>query len=266
MTPNFNRQFILLDFEHLDDPTFIDFVGRAEFRTYLILRRYVWRGGAHHLGLEKLYHREQKLACAISRDRIAEKLGLPHPSRVSAHLKALEDLKVIERFRTGRQTIFILGEWHNIAEEGKEPKPREWFYLDRVFGPEISDVYKNQTSDVPNSAHQMSTSEPRQTSTKSRHPLSNREDNTVNVKNGSLKELPNLGLDPDHVEYIVQEILDQLGDEHSRNFYMLVAAKVPEPVIRQTLSEIRVDGAKHPPRAFTSRMNRYAEENAQIAA
>jgi hypothetical protein len=51
---NFNRQFILFDFKHLDDPAFLDFIGAVEFKTFLILLRYVWRGEHHRLGLDEL--------------------------------------------------------------------------------------------------------------------------------------------------------------------------------------------------------------------
>jgi hypothetical protein len=44
----------------------------------------------------------------------------------------------------------------------------------------------------------------------------------------------------------------------SRKFYELVAAKIPEGVIRETLSQIRVDGARDPAKLFTYRMQRYA--------
>ena len=38
----------------------------------------------------------------------------------------------------------------------------------------------------------------------------------------------------------------------------MVAAKVPEPVIRKALAEIKVDGARYPERVFTFRMQQYA--------
>lgn len=47
---------------------------------------------------------------------------------------------------------------------------------------------------------------------------------------------------------------------HSQAFYYLVAAKVPEPVVRKTLSEIRHDGARSPARVFAHRMKQYAAD------
>ena len=87
-------------------------------------------------------------------------------------------------------------------------------------------------------------------------------DNTVNGVNSGqlLKQLPNLDLPADHVELIATDIINALGDQHSKRFYRLVAAKCPERVICRALSEIKADGAKHPPKVFTARMGQYALE------
>jgi hypothetical protein len=58
--------------------------------------------------------------------------------------------------------------------------------------------------------------------------------------------------------YITQFLLEELGDQQSEKFYRLVAAKIPEAVIREALSAIRVDGAEHPAKLFTYKMQRYA--------
>ena len=76
--------------------------------------------------------------------------------------------------------------------------------------------------------------------------------NTVNgvVKGGMEKsvvqQLPDLGEPPEKTEYVAKQILKELGDEKSQKFYHLVAAKIPEGVIRETLSEVRADGARRP--------------------
>jgi hypothetical protein len=88
--------------------------------------------------------------------------------------------------------------------------------------------------------------------------------NTVNgvVKGGIEKsvvqQLPDLGEPPEKTEYVAKQILKELGDEKSQRFYHLVAAKVPEGVIRETLSEVRADGARDPARLFTYKIQRYA--------
>ena len=87
--------------------------------------------------------------------------------------------------------------------------------------------------------------------------------NTVNgvVKGGeksTLQKLPDLEEPPEKTEYIAEQILNELGDKQSQKFYHLVAAKIPEGVIRETLSEVRVDGARDPARLFTYKIQRYA--------
>jgi hypothetical protein len=58
--------------------------------------------------------------------------------------------------------------------------------------------------------------------------------------------------------YVAQFLLDELGDRQSEKFYRLVAAKIPEAVIREALSAIRIDGAENPAKLFTFKMQRYA--------
>ncbi len=78
------------------------------------------------------------------------------------------------------------------------------------------------------------------------------------VANGEFKKLKNLNEPQEKIEYVTQEILKQLGDKHSEKFYRLVAAKIPENIIRETLSEIKTDGARNPAKVFTHRMKLYA--------
>ncbi len=97
-------------------------------------------------------------------------------------------------------------------------------------------------------------------------------ENTVTVNGGmkargardadrtDLRRLPDLGEDRDATQALADEILEALGDAHSQAFYYLVAAKVPEAVVRRTLSEIRHDGAREPARVFAHRMKAYAAE------
>jgi predicted transcriptional regulator len=88
--------------------------------------------------------------------------------------------------------------------------------------------------------------------------------NPVNgiVKGGEssgIEKLPDLRGPPEKAAYIVRQlILPALGDAKSKRFYDLVAAKVPESVIRDALSAIRVDGARNPARLFTYKMKQYA--------
>ncbi len=70
--------------------------------------------------------------------------------------------------------------------------------------------------------------------------------------------LPEIVQPKEKRDYIAQSILDVLGDQQSLPFYRLVAAKVPERVIRYALAEIKADGARFPARVFTYRMQQYA--------
>jgi hypothetical protein len=293
MTENFNRQFILFDFKQLDDPAFLDFIGAAEFRTFLILLRYVWRGENHRLGLDELYKKEQKLVVAISREFMAKKLQLQDETRVSKHLKKLEDLKLIQRTRTGRETIFVVGEWIDISEERDGSAKKEWFYYERVFGKQrshdssnetrkggdeespISDVAQNATSDMhktphqrrPETPHQMWRGEPRSNKQTEINNLNNVNVNADKEKEGiaaedktDLRKLPDLDQPKEKTKYLTENIAALLGDQHSQAFYYLVAAKVPESVIRHALADIKQGGARFPARVFTSRMKTYAAD------
>jgi hypothetical protein len=86
--------------------------------------------------------------------------------------------------------------------------------------------------------------------------------NTVNgvVKGGegnNIQNLHDLDQPQEKTAYVAQFLLDELGDQQSEKFYRLVAAKIPETVIREALSAIRVDGAEHPAKLFTYKMQRY---------
>jgi DNA-binding transcriptional ArsR family regulator len=93
--------------------------------------------------------------------------------------------------------------------------------------------------------------------------------NTVNgvvkgEERSTLRELPDVGDPPEKTEYIARDIiLKALGDEKSLKFYELVAAKVPESVIREVLAEVRVDGARDPARLFTYKIKQYALERSR---
>jgi hypothetical protein len=73
-----------------------------------------------------------------------------------------------------------------------------------------------------------------------------------------LHRLPNLEQEREETRLIADDILAALGDQHSQPFYALVAAKIPESVIRQKLAEIKQGGAYSPAKVFTSAMKTYA--------
>jgi len=128
-TERFNRQFILLDFEDLDNPEFMEFVRSPEFSTYLIMRRYIWRSAKpHSLGLHE-YYAQGLLACALSREKIAEALGGVSLRQVTRDINALIRRGVIKSVSTGRGNIYILGKWAVDKEEGIY---YEYFFIDKL--------------------------------------------------------------------------------------------------------------------------------------
>lgn len=265
MNSNFNRQFIMIDFRLLEDRRFLKFLGSSEFATYLVLRRHIWRGeDVHYMGLHDLYRRQRKLTCSLEREKIAE-LTEVRPNQISLHLSKLEQEGVLQRIRTGRQSIFVLGEWIDVYGDGSY-KGLEWFYLDGKYGLSKADVVQQQRSETRKSGDQTSVQRGDQTSAGFRDQTSvssgdnNRDKHTEEktVTNGAVKQLKNLHQSADKTAYLTQHLLTELGDQHSERFYKLVAAKVPEDVIYTTLAEVRADGAVHPAKLFTYKINRYA--------
>jgi hypothetical protein len=260
MNINVNRQFVLLDFELIDDPRFLEFVSSSEFGTYLILRRFIWRGGEdkpHFLNLHNLYKNDKLLVCSISNEKIASLLHLNDLTRVSKQLTKLEKYGVLKRIRTGRQNIYVLGEWYDYSEVKDGSKRLEWFYLEQKFGVSKLDLAQKAKSELPSQTSQTWPKEPHINIEE------NRKENTVNrvVKGGeksSLHKLPDLGDPPEKTAYVAALILEALGDEQSQRFYQLVAAKIPEQAIREALSQIRADGARDPAKLFTYKIQRYA--------
>ena len=249
MSAHFNRQFWMLDFRLLTNRAFLRFIGTSEFATFLVLLRYVWRGETeHYMGLRKLYREERKLVSSLTRQKIAEHTGIAEDN-ISRHLTALQKKGIIQISRTGRQNIFVLGEWIDVHKDGTH-RGVEWFFIDGVFGVSKNDLTKasDQTRRSPSGQTRRSPSD------------TNREENREETvrRNGGLKDLPDLEQPDDKTAYLAEEILLELGDQHSAAFYRLVAKKVPEHIVRRALAEIRSDGADHPAKVFTHRMMRFS--------
>jgi Bacteriophage replication protein O len=130
---------------------------------------------------------------------------------------------------------------------------------------EVKDpVSENNTGGSPKTGQGLVQKSDTQTTVLQTTVLQTTVNNTVNgvVKGGEknvLQQLPDLGDPPEKIAYIAKHvILQALGDEKSSRFYELVAAKIPEQVIREVLSEVRVDEARNPARLFTYKIQRYA--------
>ncbi|MBW7886489.1 MAG: helix-turn-helix domain-containing protein, partial [Caldilineaceae bacterium] len=221
MNSHFNRQFILIDFRLLEDRSFLKFLGSSEFATYLVLRRNVWRSPKpHYMGLDQLYSGSRQLVCSLTREKIAEVTGVALDN-ISRHLSALERRGVIRRLRTGRQNIYVLGQWVDVKGDGSYKL--EWFYMEGAFGVSKADLMQSVRSELTPPSDQ-----------KRRRPSdNNREENREEktVANGVFDSLPDLQQPKAKTAYVAEEILNQLKDRHSQRFYRLVAAKVPEHVV-----------------------------------
>jgi hypothetical protein len=68
------------------------------------------------MNLHNLYETDKLLVCSISNEKIASLLHLHDLTRVSKQLTKLERYGVVKRIRTGRQNIYVLGEWYDYSE------------------------------------------------------------------------------------------------------------------------------------------------------
>ena len=255
MNSHFNRQFLLLDFRLLEDRRFLKFLGTSEFATYLVLRRNVWRSDQpHYMGLHDLYEVDHQSVCSLTREKIAEVVGVALDN-ISRHLSMLEAKGVIRRLRTGRQNIYVLGEWINVKGDGSYRV--EWFYMEGVFGVTKSDLMASVRSDLT------CTSDQTRRPASDNNRVENRKENTVG--NGVFQRLPDLSHPTEKTEYMAQVLLGRFQDRHSQKFYRLIAAKVPEAEIRRALAEVKADGAREPARLFTHKMKLYALNRAKKA-
>lgn len=295
MTINFNRQFLLTDFRLLDNRDFIKFVKSREYATYIVLRRNVWRSPEpHYMGLHELYSERRLLASSLIRKEIANALLIEDESEVSRMLTSLEKKGIIKRVRTGRQSIYILGEWIDVLRNGAY-RGVEWFYIDGVFGISKEEIEKGVNIDGGKGIHQTwgkppyqhknspirgkspsqsSAPTPLQRRAKTPHNniKDNKDENTVNghkevkesggssqLASATIKQLQDQNLPKEKIEYLAQEIAQRLGDKKSLDFFRLVAVKIPEDVIWQNLAELAQDGVvDNPKKLFTYRMGRYA--------
>ena len=80
----------------------------------------------HFLNLHHLYENDKLLVCSISNEKIASLLQLKDLTRVSKQLTKLEKYGVVKRIRTGRQNIYVLGEWYDYSEGKDGSKRLEW--------------------------------------------------------------------------------------------------------------------------------------------
>ncbi len=228
---HFNSQFVMIDFELLDNQEFMRFVGSTAFSVYLVLRRYVWRSTEreHSAGLHTLYA-HGVLACSVSVATLAEKIGVSDRSIKEATTR-LEHLGIVQSRVTGREKVYMLGEWVDISEKKDGSVRKEWFYLERVFAARGEEIFTPEVQ-APQRGEEIRPAEVREPAPA----YINREENKESVNALGKK-------DPEHVRYLVEQILDVCGDEKSRGFYTRLASRLPDDLIFRSLAEIRQDSA-----------------------
>jgi hypothetical protein len=156
--------------------------------------------------VHKLYEEDRLLVCSISNEKIAKQLGLKDVTRISKLITKLEDYGVIKRIRTGRQNIYVLGEWYDYSEAKDGSKKLEWFYLEQKFSISKSDLAKTAKSDLAQNTGQVWSKEP------NNNIEENREENTVNGSSKLIRNLANLHIPDEQADYIADYILQELGD------------------------------------------------------
>ncbi len=90
-------------------------------------------------------------------------------------------------------------------------------------------------------------------------------DNNVNVANKTQKRSPlhlleDAQKEAGHIGLIADDILDAFGDNQSKQFYLLVARKIPESYIRETISELKQSTARSKARVFTRKILDFVDE------
>lgn len=174
--------------------------------------------------------------------------------RVTQNKKAyfyIEGFEKNQNLRRDRQPFTILE--FKLGKNAKE----SWKKLEKVAMDVIGIQLVDQadTDDIPVTANRLVKSSIVKLS-KVKNSVSKEE-----TDNGFLTYLPDLGLEEDYVEWVVDDvILKQLKDEHSRKFYILAVKKIPEHILREYLHELKQEPGKDPPKIFTSKVMKYAEE------
>lgn len=212
-TDRFNRQFILIDFQDLENPDYLSFVRSPEFSTYLLMRRHIWRSRqSHYMGLESFYA-QGLLTCSLDRERMAEQLGGVSIRTVSTDLAQLERRGVISVQRTGRQNIYVLGRW------GEDEGARyETWHVDRLHVREeenfLSDAQSNADffwgeENFPSEAKKSGASEAQVSALKNREaPKEEKRDLFENSKDTLKEVLEARGAIASYVEDFAREFKD----------------------------------------------------------
>ncbi|HTG33302.1 MAG TPA: hypothetical protein VLB76_10255 [Thermoanaerobaculia bacterium] len=137
-TPVYNAQFLTIDFRMLDNRAFGEFMKTTAFAVYLQIRRYIWRSRTRRHPIAQVNELLEKgnLVATVERSYLAEKLGIKEERHISRHISELCRMGVIQRISTGRQNIYILGNWEDRSVQRDGSYVIELFLLEQHFGVE----------------------------------------------------------------------------------------------------------------------------------
>ncbi len=272
MNSNFNRQFVLIDLKLARTKEYLQFLGSV-VGTYMLLRSYIYRSSKPHPnGLHKLYTAKKQLACYMEHDEIVKKTGFSRRTVISSVAKLVE-MGAVKTISTGRGNIYLLGEYFLIKNKHGKISKFEWFCIDQEFGVEppdsnLDEAEENEpsgdfTPDVQETAHQVSNRETFRSSDVQEvaHHNINIINKQINKKsNNRIYKIPVLKQPQGKIEYLADELVEVLNNPKARKYYLLVASRIPEPIIRQHLAEVKADNPKNPVTLFTHRMQKYADD------
>jgi hypothetical protein len=245
-----------------------DITSISELKVVEYVLRHSW--GYHEFGVAKRISTDEFMNGRRHQDgsRMDRGTGLSKPSVIEGLRKAVSDgflIEHVDRSDKGRVKKYYLLRMRPgtaaVGELAPENEPSDSAPTAPV---------KNLDPDVKKFDRGVKNLDPRGKESRHRSEKDTIERNlTVTVNgNGSdntddrhpVSKLPALNQPPEQTELIARDIAAELGDSGSLPFYLLVAARVPEPTIRHHLSEIKLNGAENPAGLFNYRIRRYVED------
>jgi hypothetical protein len=259
MEGHFSRQFIIIDFDTLEDEGFQELVGGV-FASYCLLRRRIWRSlKPDRYGLHE-YFAQGDLCATLSQEELAAKLHTT-PRNARRFIKALKDRGLVRALNTGRGNIYKLGEIVVVRTKEGETGRQELYYLDLwAQRRPLPEPDENVSAE---SGPELSAQLGQGLSRKSGQELSGASGPNLSDKEidkGREKEIDKRVGEKavGEVAYLTDQIVQLCGDALSRPFYTKVAYALPSDVIYGFLSEIRQDAQVRSRGAvFTTKVKAY---------
>ena len=250
MEENFNRQFIMIDFDTLESVAFQELVGGV-FAAYGLLRKRIWRSQKENrYGLHEQYAAGD-LCAAMSQEEIARKL---HTTERNARrfIKALKDRGLVKAVNTGRGNIYKLGEVVQAHTKEGEMVRKEIYYLD-ILAQQSEQHLSRERGQKPSAESGQEAPSP-SGQDRSGHRIDKDIDKSVHASQETKEE--------GEVAYLTAQILSLCGDARSRPFYEKVSRCLTSDAIFHFLSEIRQDPqVRNRGAVFTAKVKAYLREH-----